>query len=48
MCIRDRYKMYKSGSEFSELITKGNTVPEGKKPVSGIDAVINMKKKFRD
>ena len=48
MDIEVLYKMYKAGSEFSELITKGNTVPEGKKPVSGIDAVVNMKKKFRD
>ena len=45
MCIRDRYK---AGSDFSELITKGNTVPEGKKPVSGFDAVVNMKKKYKD
>ena len=42
------YEMYKAGSDFSELITKGNTVPEGKKPVSGFDAVVNMKKKFKD
>ena len=48
MDIEVLYTMYKAGSEFSELITKGNTVPEGKKPVSGIDAVVNMKKKFRD
>ena len=45
MCIRDRYK---AGSDFSELITKGNTVPDGKKPVSGVEAVVNMKKKFKD
>ena len=40
--------MYKSGADFSELIKKGNTVPEGKNPVSGLEAVINMKKKFKD
>ena len=32
----------------NELIKKGNTVPAGKKPVSGLDAVKNMKKKFND
>ena len=48
MDVEVLYEMYKAGSDFSELITKGNTVPEGKKPVSGLDAVINMKKKFKD
>ena len=48
MDVEVLYEMYKAGSDFSELITKGNTVPEGKKPVSGFDAVINMKKKFKD
>ena len=40
--------MFKSGAPFEDLIKKGNTVPEGKKPVSGIEAVKNMKKKFKD
>ena len=48
MDVEVLYEMYKAGSDFSELITKGNTVPEGKKPVSGFDAVVNMKKKFKD
>ena len=48
MDVEVLYEMYKAGNDFSELITKGNTVPEGKKPVSGLDAVINMKKKFKD
>ena len=41
------YEMYKSGTPFEELIVKGNTVPEGKKPVSGMEAVMNMRKKFK-
>ena len=41
------YDMYKSGIPFEELIQKGNTVPEGKKPVFGFEAVMNMKKKFK-
>ena len=41
------YDMYKSGIPFEELILKGNTVPEGKKPVFGFEAVMNMKKKFK-
>ena len=48
MDVEVLYEMYKAGNDFSELITKGNTVPEGKKPVSGFDAVVNMKKKFKD
>ena len=35
-------------SDFSELITKGNTVPDGKKACFRFDAVKNMKKKFKD
>ena len=31
----------------SELTKKGNTVPKGKKPVAGIQAAINMRKKFK-
>ena len=41
------YEMYKSGVPFEELIIKGNTVPEGKKPVFGMEAVMNMRKKFK-
>lgn len=41
------YDMYKSGIPFEELILKGNTVPEGKNPVFGFEAVMNMKKKFK-
>ena len=48
MDVEVLYEMHKGGSKFSELIKKGNTVPEGKKPVSGFEAVINMKKKYKD
>ena len=48
MDIEVLYEMFKSGAGFSELIKKGNTVPDGKKPVSGLDAVMNMRKKFND
>ena len=48
MDIEILYEMFKSGTPFDELIKKGNTVPSGKKPVSGLDAVKNMKKKFND
>lgn len=48
MDIEVLYNMFKSGADFSELIKKGNTVPDGKKPVSGLDAVMNMRKKFND
>ena len=41
------YEMYKSGTPFEELIVKGNTVPKGKKPVFGMEAVMNMRKKFK-
>ena len=48
MDIEILYEMFKSGAGFSELIKKGNTVPDCKKPVSGLDAVMNMRKKFND
>ena len=48
MDIEVLYKMFKSGAPFLDLIKKGNTVPDGKKPVAGIDAVKNMTKKFKD
>ena len=48
MDVEKLYEMFKSGTPFLELIQKGNTVPEGKKPVSGLEAVTNMKKKFKD
>ncbi|MDC3086338.1 VOC family protein [Pelagibacteraceae bacterium] len=41
------YDMFKKGESFENLTKKGNTVPEGKKPVSGIQAAINMRKKFK-
>jgi len=41
------YEMYKSGTPFEDLVKKGNTVPEGKKPVFGFEAVMNMEKKFK-
>ena len=41
------YDMFKKGVSFEELIQKGNTVPEGKKPVAGMEAVMNMRKKFK-
>ena len=41
------YQMYKNGESLQNLTKKGNTVPEGKKPVSGIQAAINMRKKFK-
>ena len=37
-------KCLKNGATFEELIVKGNTVPEGKKPVFGMEAVMNMRK----
>ncbi len=48
MDVEILYKMFKSGSSFEDLIIKGNTVPEGKKPIAGLEAVKNMKKKFKD
>ena len=47
MDIEVLYEMFKNGATFEELIVKGNTVPEGKKPVFGIEAVMNMRKKFK-
>ena len=41
------YQMYKKGESLNHLTKKGNTVPEGKKPVAGIQAAINMRKKFK-
>ena len=41
------YQMYKNGVSLKNLTKKGNTVPEGKKPVAGIQAAINMRKKFK-
>ncbi len=41
------HEMYKSGTPFEDLVKKGNTVPEGKKPVFGFEAVMNMEKKFK-
>jgi hypothetical protein len=41
------YEMYKKGASFEELIQKGNTVPEGKKPIAGMEAVMNMRKKYK-
>ena len=48
MDIEILYEMYKSGESFKNLIQKGNTVPDGKNPLSGLDAVKNMTKKFKD
>ena len=48
MDVEILYEMYKSGESFKNLIQKGNTVPDGKKPLSGLDAVKNMKKKYKD
>ena len=41
------YQMYKNGESLKNLTKKGNTVPEGKRPVAGIQAAINMRKKFK-
>ena len=41
------YDLFKNGASFEELIKKGNTVPEGKSPVFGMEAVMNMRKKFK-
>ena len=42
------YKMYKDNVTFEKLIVIGNTVPDGIKAVSGLDAVKNMTKKYKD
>ena len=47
MDVEILYQLFKDGASFEELIRKGNTVPEGKKPVFGMDAVRNMRKKFK-
>ena len=41
------YQMYKNGETLENLTKKGNTVPKGKKPVAGIQAAVNMRKKFK-
>ncbi len=41
------YQMYKNGEPLENLTKKGNTVPDGKRPVEGIQAAINMHKKFK-
>ena len=48
MDIEILYRMYKSGVPLEELAIKGNTVPIGKKPIFGLEAVMNMDKKFKD
>ena len=40
-------KCIKKERPFEELIQKGNTVPEGKKPIAGMEAVMNMRKKYK-
>ena len=47
MDVETLYEMFKNGASFEELIRKGNTVPKGKKPVFGMEAVRNMRKKFK-
>ena len=47
MDIEVLYQMFKDGVSYEELVKKGNTVPEGKKPISGIEAAMNMRKKFK-
>ena len=41
------YKMYQEGADYETLIKQGNTVPEGKSPVSGIEAAVKMTKKYK-
>ena len=48
MDIEILHRMYKSGVPLEELVIKGNTVPRGKKPIYGLEAVMNMDKKFKD
>ena len=48
MDIEILHRMYKSGVPLEELVVKGNTVPKGKKPIYGLEAVMNMDKKFKD
>ena len=47
MDVETLYELFKKGASFEELIQKGNTVPEGKKPIFGMEAVRNMRKKFK-
>ena len=47
MDIETLYTMYKDGTPYEDIVRKGNTVPEGKKPVSGMEAAMNMRKKFK-
>ena len=47
MDIEILYKMYQEGADYETLIKKGNTVPEGKSPVSGIEAAVKMTKKYK-
>ena len=41
------YVMYKDGTPYEDSVRKGKTVPEGKKPVSWMEAAMNMRKKFK-
>ena len=41
------YEMHKSGVPYEEIVKKGNTVPDGKEPVSGMEAAMNMRKKYK-
>ena len=47
MDIERLFEMYKSGAPYEEIVKKGNTVPDGKRPVSGMEAAMNMRKKFK-
>jgi hypothetical protein len=47
MDIEVLHQMFKEGVPYEELVKKGNTVPEGKKPIYGIEAAMNMRKKFK-
>ena len=47
MDIERLYEMYKSGVPYEEIVKKGNTVPDGKEPVSGMEAAMNMRKKYK-
>ena len=47
MDIETLYAMYKDGSAYEDIVIKGNTVPEGRKPISGMEAAMNMRKKFK-
>ena len=47
MDIERLYEMYKSGLPYEEIVKKGNTVPDGNAPVSGMEAAMNMRKKYK-